>query len=53
MRQTDSGCWAEKHGRIGASVLWDNLSMTSDTIPWTLGDAPYYDSDIIYYAVGR
>ena len=53
MRQTDMGCWAEKHGRTGGAVLWDDSSMTPDTIPWTLGGVPYYDSDIIYYAVGR
>ena len=27
--------------------------MTPDTIPWTLGGVPYYDSVIIYYAVGN
>ncbi len=50
MRQTDTGQWAEKHGHGGPSILWD-AGMTPDTIPWTLG-GPYYDSDIIYYAVG-
>ena len=52
MRQTDTGQWAEKHGYGGASILWD-LGMTPETIPWTLCGIPYYDSAIIYYAVGR
>ncbi|MEQ2440564.1 RHS repeat-associated core domain-containing protein [Solibaculum intestinale] len=52
MRQTDTGQWAEKHGIGGASVLWD-AGMTPDTIPWTLNGVPYYDSPIIYYAVGN
>lgn len=52
MRQTNTGQWAEKHGIGGESVLWD-AGMTPDTIPWTLCDKPYYDSDIIYYAVGK
>ncbi len=52
MRQTNTGQWAEKHGIGGASVLWDP-GMTPDTIPWTLSGAPYYDSAIIYYAVGN
>ena len=51
MRQTDTGRWAEKHGYGEPSVLWD-YGMTPDTIPWTLCDVPYYDSEIIYYAVG-
>lgn len=52
MRQTDTGQWAEKHGYGGQSVRWAE-GMTPDTIPWTLGGEPYYDSDIIYYAVGK
>ena len=52
MRQTDTGQWAEKHGFGGASVLWAE-GMTPNTIPWTLYDEPYYDSDIIYFAVGK
>lgn len=52
MRQTDTGQWAEKHGYGGASVLWD-AGMTPDTIPWTLCGVPYYDSAIIYYALGN
>ena len=52
MRQTSTGQWAEKHGCGGASILWD-AGMTPDTIPWTLGGVPYYDSAIIYYAVGN
>lgn len=42
---------AEKHGYGGPSVLGD-VGMTPDTIPWTLGGLPYYDSEIIYYAEG-
>lgn len=52
MRQTDTGQWAEKHGIGGASVLWD-VGMTPDNISWTLDNVPYYDSPIIYYAIGR
>ena len=52
MRQTNTGQWAEKHGTGGASILWDE-GMTPDTIPWTLYGKPYYDSAIIYYAVGN
>ena len=52
MRQTNTGQWAEKHGYGGSSILWDT-GMTPDTIPWTLGGMPYYDSAIIYYAVGN
>ena len=52
MRQTDTGQWAEKHGYAGSSILWD-AGMTPDTIPWTLNNIPYYDSDIIYYAIGK
>lgn len=35
MRQTNTGQWAEKHGK-GKTVLWD-LGMTPDEIPWTYG----------------
>ena len=52
MRQTDTGQWAEKHGYGGESILWET-GMTPDNIPWTLGGYLYYDSDIVYYAVGR
>lgn len=53
MRQTDTGQWAEKHGCAGDSILWDE-GMTPDTIPWSLGNITnYYDSPIIYYAVGN
>ena len=52
MRQTNTGQWAEKHGSFGASVLHP-YGMTPDNISWTLNDIPYYDSPIIYYAVGR
>jgi len=51
MRQTSTGQWAEKHGIGGDSVL-HKPGETPDTIQWTLCDLPYYDSDIIYYAVG-
>ena len=51
MVQTDSGRWAEKHGSMGASVL-HNIGETPDTISWDLYTAGYYDSDIIYYAIG-
>ena len=50
MVQTSTGQWAEKHGIGGDSILWDN-GMTPDTIPWTLNGTPYYDSEIIYFAV--
>lgn len=52
MRQTDTGQWAEKHGTGGDSILWDQ-GMTPENIPWTLDGVPYYDSPIIYYAVGE
>jgi RHS repeat-associated protein len=53
MVQTYTGQWAEKHGPGGPSILWDP-SMTPDTIPWDLyKNDSYYDSDIIYYAIGR
>lgn len=51
MVQTDSGRWAEKHGSMGASVLHD-FGETPDTISWDLYTQGYYDSDIIYYAIG-
>ncbi len=52
MRQTNTGQWVEKHGIGRDSVLWD-AGMTPDTIPWTLNGISYYDSDIIYYAIGE
>lgn len=52
MVQTNTGQWAEKHGIGGDSILWD-IGQTPDTIPWTLGGVPYYDSDILYYAIGK
>lgn len=52
MRQTNTGQWAEKHGIGGASILWD-VGKTPDTISWTLNNVPYYDSPIIYYAIGN
>ena len=54
MRQTDTGQWAEKHGYGGSAVLWD-VGKTPDDISWTLGEKgpDYYDSEIIYFAIGR
>ena len=52
MAQMSNGAWAEKHGTKETSNCW-NVGKTPDTIPWTLGGDPYYDSPIIYYAVGR
>ena len=52
MRQTNTGQWAEKHGVGGDSIVWDS-GMTPNNIPWTLGGKLYYDSQIIYYAVGE
>ena len=52
MRQTNTGQWAEKHGSEGSTYLWP-LGETPDTVPWTLGGLPYYDSDIIYYAISK
>ena len=52
MRQTNTGQWAEKHGTSGTSILW-GAGMTPDDIPWTYKGKPYYDSPIIYYAVGE
>ena len=51
MVQTNTGQWAEKHGFGGESILWD-AGMTPENIPWTANGKPYYDSDIIYFAVG-
>ena len=51
MRQTDTGQWTEKHGIGGESILHD-VGMTPDTILWELNGRPYYNSVIIYYAVG-
>lgn len=52
MRRTDTGQWAEKHGSGGESVLWPK-GLTPDEIPWTLGGQVYYDSPILYYAIGE
>ena len=52
MAQMSDGAWAEKHGISENSNCWP-VGETPDTIPWTLGGVPYYDSPIIYYAVGR
>ncbi|MBR6918276.1 MAG: RHS repeat-associated core domain-containing protein, partial [Clostridia bacterium] len=52
MCQTNTGQWAEKHGYGGSSILWD-YGMTPDTIPWTLGGKEYYDSAIVYFAIGK
>ncbi|MBQ8215091.1 MAG: RHS repeat-associated core domain-containing protein [Clostridia bacterium] len=52
MVQTDTGCWAEKHGASGESIYWDN-GLTPDELPWTLHGHEYYNSKIIYYAIGE
>ena len=52
MVQTDSGQWAEKHGIGGDSILHEE-GLTPDSIPWTIGDNPYYDSEIIYLAISE
>ena len=52
MVETETGQWAEKHGSAGDSILWPE-GMTPDTIPWTIDGTPYYDSKIIYLAVGE
>ena len=51
MVQTSTGQWAEKHGPGGDSILWEE-GETPDTIPWTLNGKEYYDSEIIYFAIG-
>ena len=51
MVQTSTGQWAEKHGIAGDSILWDK-GMTPNDIPWVLNDKEYYNSRIIYIAVG-
>lgn len=53
MRQTDTGRWAEKHGIAGASIRHE-MGQMPFTISWDLGYLiGYYDSPIIYYAVGE
>jgi len=54
MVQTSTGAWAEKHGSLRSSQLWD-VGMTPDTISWSLPgvSASYYDSEILYYAIGK
>lgn len=49
MVQTNNGAWAEVHG-IGPSVLHP-IGETPETIPWTAGGVPYYDSRILYFAI--
>lgn len=51
MIQTGTGQWAEKHGRYGPSEL-HNIGLTPDNIPWVLW-GPYYDSEILYYAIAK
>ena len=51
MVQTDTGQWAEKHGPGGDSILWAE-GETPETIPWTLNGVEYYDSEILYFAIG-
>ena len=50
MVQNSDGTWSEKHGPGGTSISHCGGG-TPDTIPWTLGDKPYYDSKIIYIAI--
>jgi len=50
MVQTSTGQWAEKPGS-GATILHD-VGRTPNTIPWLKDGAPYYDSNIIYFAIG-
>lgn len=52
MRQTDTGQWAEKQGCYGPSKLWDP-GMTPDTPSNWEFDNHCYDSEIIYYAIGK
>jgi len=53
MVQTNTGQWAEKHGIGGTSILHKS-GLTPNHISWDLGQSKgYYDSEIIYYAVGR
>ena len=51
MVQTSSGQWAEKHGTRGSSLIWAQ-GYNPTTIPWTVGNKPYYDSPIVYFAIG-
>ena len=51
MVQTETGQWAEKHGSWYGSVL-HGMDETPDTISWDLDTKGYYDSEIIYYAIG-
>ena len=53
MVETDVGEWAEKHGRYGNSERHE-IRITPDQLCWDLnpGDK-YYDSAIIYFAVGK
>ena len=53
MVQVNDGCWAEKHGYGGPSILHD-YGMTPNNISWDLGDNHgYYDSPIIYFAIRK
>ena len=36
-----------------SSAIQHDMYETPQSIPWTLGDKPYYDSDIIYIAVKK
>ena len=51
MVQTDEGTWAEKHGPGGNSILHSN-GENPENIPWTLYGRPYYNSEILYFAIG-
>ena len=52
MVQTNTGCWAEKHGPGGATVY--HSFGNPNTISWDLGNyAGYYTSNIVYFAISR
>lgn len=53
MVQTADGTWAEKHGPGGASV--QHPKGNPDTIPWSLPGVSdnFYDSAIVYLAIGK
>ena len=53
MYQTNTGAWVEKHGTGGDSIRHE-VGETPDDLSWDLGNIRnYYDSGIIYYAIGE
>ena len=53
MYQTSSGNWAEKHG-IGGDSICRYAGETPDSLSWDLANIiSYYDSDIVYFAIGE